>query len=55
MSKRMTAPLLLRVTLRELPMPVRCPCGALLMRVYGPAQIEVKCRRCGRLLELRAA
>jgi len=47
------SPAILRVRLLELPTAVRCPCGALLLKVFGPAQLEVKCRRCGKLLELR--
>jgi hypothetical protein len=31
----------------------RCHCGALLLKVCGPTNVEVKCRRCGRLVEVR--
>lgn len=53
MTRRPNRPLVLPLRILDLPAPVRCLCGALLMRVHGPAQVEVKCRRCGRMLELR--
>lgn len=36
------------------PLPLRCQCGALLMKLTGPARLEVKCRRCARLLTIEA-
>lgn len=37
------------------PMPLRCQCGALLMKLTGPANLEIKCRRCARLVQLQAS
>lgn len=31
---------------------VRCSCGAYLFKLRGPCQLEIKCRRCGRILEI---
>lgn len=38
-----------RVRRQPLPGDVRCDCGALLFKALGPAVIELKCRRCGRV------
>lgn len=48
-------PTTVRIRLLESPQALRCPCGALLLKALGPAQLEVKCRRCGRLLDLRVS
>lgn len=45
----------LKVRILELPAPVRCTCKALLFKAHGPARLEVKCRRCGRLWDLTIA
>lgn len=42
----------LKVRILELPAPVRCVCGALLLKAHGPARIQVRCRRCRETLEI---
>lgn len=51
-NKPRSLPPRVRYSLREMPEPVRCPCGALLLKALSPAVLELKCRRCGKLLEL---
>jgi hypothetical protein len=42
----------LKVRILELPAPVRCACGALLLKAHGPARLQVRCRRCRETLEV---
>jgi len=35
------------------PGQARCACGALLLKVCAPSTVEIKCRRCGRIVEVR--
>ncbi len=35
------------------PGQARCACGALLLKVCAPSSVEIKCRRCGQIAEVR--
>lgn len=35
------------------PGQARCACGALLLKVCAPSTVEIKCRRCGRIVEVK--
>lgn len=37
----------------QAPGQARCACGALLLKVCAPSTVEIKCRRCGRIVEVR--